>query len=40
MSSEQTREFQWAIETTADVANFLMELEEDGVETEYIPEEA
>jgi hypothetical protein len=34
------REFQWPSDTSADVARFLMEVEEDGVETDYIPEES
>ncbi len=40
MRSKRIREFQWPIDTTVDVATFLLELEEEGVETEYIPEEA
>lgn len=34
------REFQWPSDTSADVAQFLMEVEEEGVETDYIPEQA
>lgn len=32
------RELQWPVETTADVAQFLMEVEEEGAETEFLPE--
>lgn len=34
------REFQWPSDTSADVAKFLMEVEEEGVETDYIPEQS
>jgi hypothetical protein len=34
------REFQWPSDTSADVAQFLMEVEEEGVDTYFIPEQA
>ncbi|KAE8453524.1 hypothetical protein EG329_010385 [Mollisiaceae sp. DMI_Dod_QoI] len=36
----QWREAQWSSEPSVDVATFLMDVEEEGIETEYIPEEA
>ena len=33
-----TRRAEWGSEATAEVARFLMEVEEEGVATEYIPE--
>lgn len=38
MGVRSWREAQWSSDGSVDVANFLMEVEEEGVETEYIPE--
>lgn len=38
LSSRSWREAQWGSETCTDVAKWILEVEEDGVETEHIPE--